>query len=72
MLGEETKVLYIYTVTAPPEVFDYLENSASRKTVDGLFYRARRKKREQLEIRKNKYMVHYDSTFHYHIYQVFE
>lgn len=72
MLGEITKELYIYTVTTTPDVFDYLENEATRSFVGGLMYRARRKKHERFFIRTREYDVEYDSEFHYHITQVIE
>ena len=72
MLGEITKQLYIYTVTAPPDVLEYLENDVTRSFVNGLLYRARRRGRERLTFRDNLYDVVYDSQFHYRITRVTE
>ncbi len=65
-LGEITRTIYIYSVTAAPEILDFLENQVTRSYVNGLMYRARRWGREECEIKGNRYEVIYDRQFHYH------
>lgn len=70
MPGDITKQLYIFTVTAQPRVLNYLQNVVSRSTVDGLFFRAKRKSKERFLINDQEYEIHYDSQFHYKIVEI--
>ncbi|MFH0952113.1 MAG: hypothetical protein V1838_02880 [Patescibacteria group bacterium] len=72
MPGDITKLLYIFTVTAPPHVLEYMQNELNRSTVDGLFFRAKRKGKEKFLIDDREYEIHYDSQFHYKIIKIIE
>jgi hypothetical protein len=72
MLGEITKTIYIYSVTAEPAILDFLENQVTRSFVNGLMYRARRWGREECVIKGNRYEVVYDSQFHYRFQRLSE
>jgi hypothetical protein len=72
MAGEITRQLYIYTITADARVLDYLENTAGRNYVSGLFYRAKHRGSEQFKILDQTYEVRYDGNFRYHVIPIYE